>query len=282
VTREQTLSHYLNEIEGGPRYANLGLDGAHPVALAGLLEHYAGGVEGKDVVLQCNPLWLSSPRHDLQESQEFHFNHPRLVPQFAPAIPCYKEQVSPRIGIVVERHVPFFAWANHLQQAYFDRTDIPTWTLERPYDNPWDAVRRGLPPPDDLLRHEPVPWTERGITKQNFPWVDPGSSLQWRFFRRAIEILQRRGNRVFVLVGPFNEHMLNETSRRRYREVKAAIEAGLSVMEIPYFAPPPLPSELYGDASHPLAAGYAALARQLSARLSRSVPLIRQASLDGP
>ena len=35
VTRQETLAHYLNELAGKERYANLGLDGAHPLALAG-------------------------------------------------------------------------------------------------------------------------------------------------------------------------------------------------------------------------------------------------------
>ena len=41
VTRQETLSHYLNELAGQERYANLGLDGAHPLALGGLVEFYA-------------------------------------------------------------------------------------------------------------------------------------------------------------------------------------------------------------------------------------------------
>src|SRR5581483_6724063 len=65
VKRDETLSHYLNELSGEQRYANLGLDGTNPLALEGLVEHYAGSVRGKTVVLQCNPLWLSSPNVDL-------------------------------------------------------------------------------------------------------------------------------------------------------------------------------------------------------------------------
>ena len=45
--------------------------------------------------------------------------------------------------------------------------------------------------------------------------------------------------------------------------VKATITAWLQEQQVPHLVPPPLPSEQYGDASHPLAAGYAALARQL-------------------
>jgi hypothetical protein len=264
VARQETLSHYLNEQAGEQRYANLGLAAAHPLALAGLLEHYAGGVANKNVVLQCNPLWMHSPRADLQDDKTPEFDHSRLVPQFVPRIPAYKEEVSPRIGVVVEQHVPLNSWTTHLQQAYYNRTDIPSWTLERPYDNPLKPLRRGLPRADDSRRHDPDrPWYKNGISKQDYPWVDLDSSLQWHAFQRVVKLLRERGNQVFVLVGPFNEHMLSEGSLRRYREVKATITSWLEAQEIPYAAPPPLPSKLYGDASHPLRAGYAELARRL-------------------
>jgi hypothetical protein len=260
VTRQQTLSHYLNELAGGEYCANLGLDGAHPLALSGLIEHYAGAVSGKNVLLQCNPLWMSSPRADLQDDKTTDFNHPRLLPQFVPPIPAYHEEVSPRIGIVVEQHLPFDGWTNHLQQAYYDRSDIPTWTLEHPYDNPLKPLARGLPAADDSLRHLPQPWYKSGITRQDYPWVDPETSLQWRAFRRVVEVLRQRDNRVFVLVGPFNEHLMDADSLKRYQQVKGAIAAWLRDNQVPHAVPPPLPSELYGDASHPLAKGYALLA----------------------
>ncbi len=165
VTRQQTLSHYLNQRAGAERCANLGLDGAHPLALGGLIEHYAGSISGKHVLLQCNPLWLSSPRADLQDTKATDFNHPRLVPQFVPRIPSYQEEISPRLGIVVEQHMPFSGWTNHLQQSYYDRSAIPDWTLEHPYDNPLTPLTRGLPPADDTQRHVPQPWYKSGITK---------------------------------------------------------------------------------------------------------------------
>jgi hypothetical protein len=287
VTRQETLSHYLNALSGQERYANLGLDGAHPLALTGLVEHYAGSVKGKNVVLQCNPLWLSSPKADLQDDTATEFNHPRLVPQFLLHLPAYKEEYSPRLGVVVEQHTTFGAWTNHLQQAYYDRSDIPSWTLEHPYANPVKPLTRGLPPSDNSLRHLPQPWYKSGITKQEYPWVDLNTSLQWQAFQRVVQILQRRGNRVFVLVGPFNEHLLNPEikpvtlwitgsvatpvnehllnpkSYQQYQQVMVTIAAWLEAQQIPHSVPPPLPSELYGDASHPLAAGYEMLARQL-------------------
>ena len=114
-----------------------------------------GSITGKRVVLQCNPLWLSSPRADLQDDKATEFNHPRLVPQFMPRIPSYQEEVSPRIGIVLEQRLGFSGWTNHLQQAYYDRTDLPSWTLEHPYENPLKPLARGLPPADETLRHLP-------------------------------------------------------------------------------------------------------------------------------
>lgn len=263
VRPTETLSHYLNALEGADRYANLGLDGAYPAALAGLIEHYGGGIRGKRVLLQCNPLWLSSPTHDLRETEETKLNHLGLVPQFSPSIPCYKDEVSHRIGKVVERNVPFNAWTTHLQAAYFGSSNIPRWSLEHPYENPLKAVTGKLPPPGDELRHEPISWSARGIARQNLPWVDLPGSLQWASFRRAVDLLRKRGNTVFVLVGPFNEHLLTDASREKYAVLKRGIEDWLKEQAIPFLSPPVLPSEHYGDASHPLSAGYALLAKEL-------------------
>jgi hypothetical protein len=282
----ETLSHYLNELGGRRLCANLGLDGAHPLALAGLVEYYARSVRDRDVILECNPLWLTSPRRDLQDPDATDFNHPRLVPQFVrlervwpvpqlfrllfrlrlrlvSGIPSYHADWSTRIGVVVGRHLPVSGWANHLQQTYYEGSDIPSWTLDHPYDDPVKPVTRGLPPPDNSLRHLPQPWYKSGIGQQDFPWVDLETSLQWQGFRRAVKVLQERGNRVFVLVGPFNEHLLTPASLQRYRQVKATITAWLAAEGVPHAAPAPLRSELYGDASHPLAGGYEELARQL-------------------
>jgi hypothetical protein len=263
VNGQETLSHYLNELAGEERHANLGLDGAHPLALGGLIEFYAESVSGKNVLLQCNPLWMSSRRADLQDEKSNEFNHPRLVPQFAPSVPAYKAEISPRLGILVERRLPLSNWAAHLQQAYYDRTDIPGWTLEHPYDNPLTPLTRGLPPSDSTRRHLPEPWYKRGITKQDYPWVDLDTSLQWQAFQGLVQLLQQRGNRVFVLVGPFNEHVLNPESLKRYQQVKATIAAWLQEKKVPHALPAPLVSALYGDASHPLAEGYEKVAHQL-------------------
>jgi hypothetical protein len=263
VRPRETLAHHLNAAAGRERFANLGLDGAHPAALEGLLERCSGSLSGRKVVLHFNPLWLSSARHDLSAAEEFRFNHPPLVPQFVDRPPCYREETSKRIGLVVDRHLPFGAWTKHLQSAYFKGTNVPAWTLDHPYRNPLAAVTAALPAPDDKLRHEPISWTARGIAPQEFPWVGLEASYQWRSFRRAVEALKRNGNGLFVVVGPFNEHLIAPSAAGGYRAIKEGVERWLSENGVPHAAPPPLPSELYADSSHPLAAGYQQLARQL-------------------
>jgi len=265
VQSRQTLSHYLSQLDGEHSFSNLGVDGIHPAALAGLVEHYAKSVRGRRVLLHCNPLWMSSPRHDLAIDKEFAFNHPALVPQFMPWIPCYRETLSRRLGIVVRRHVPFFSWIDHLEIAYFDNTDLAAWTMEHPYANPLEAPTLRLPSPDTPPSPRPVarPWFEQGIERFNPPWVDLAVSFQWERFRRTVEILRRRDNRVFVLVGPFNQHMLVPESRRAYQARWQQAVHWLQTHGIPPAAPPPLASHQYADASHPLAEGYRSLAQGL-------------------
>jgi hypothetical protein len=267
VTRRQTLSHYLNEEAGRERFADLGLNGAHPTALASLVEHYAKSIRGKNVIVQCNPLWLSSPEHDLQTEQKFGFNHPRLLPQFIPEIPFYRAHISARLSIVIGRQSSFSAWTGHLQHAYFDDKDIPSWTLEHPYENPMGEFTHGLPQSDNDLHADPISWAARGIKPQDFDWVDLDTSIQWGFFRRTIEILQRRENHVFVLLGPFNEHMLTEKGLAGYQKIRTGMETWFRDEGIDYWSPQALPSPDYADASHPLSRGYASLAGELFLRL---------------
>jgi hypothetical protein len=261
VAPDETLSHYLSAETGALRCVNLGVNGMHPVALAGLLEHYASGVAGKKVLLQCNPLWLTSAEQDLQEKDmPREIFHAQLIPQFSPRIPRYQAEeveVTTRLGIVIGRQVPFLSWGQHLQLAYFDQKSIPAWSLEHPHEDPVGQLTRGLTLPES---ERPTP---RELGQANFPWLAAEYSLQWQSFQRAVAILQQRRNHVFVLLGPFNEHMLTAASRERYHGVKKTMTNWFEANNVPYLAPDVLPRELYGDASHPVAAGYRLLARAL-------------------
>ncbi len=263
VSKENTLSGYLNEVAGRHKFVNMGVDGIHPVALAGLLRYYGRDITDKDIILHFNPLWTSSKKHDLQIEKEFNFNHPKLVPQFVPNIPCYKVSSSVRIKSVIERYISFFSWTSHLKRAYFENPDLPRWTLEHPYENPLKNITLQLPASDGYNWSGHLPWYEKGVTKQDIQWVAIENSLQWRFFKYSVELLRKRGNRVLVLLGPFNEHILQRGSINTYRQMKKKIEAWLKQNNIPYYMPEALPSSMYRDASHPLSEGYVELARQL-------------------
>ena len=58
---------------------------------------------------------------------------------------------------------------------------------------PLGPLARGLPPSDNSLSHLPQPWYERGITKQDFAWIDLETSLQWPAFQRVVEVLRGLG-----------------------------------------------------------------------------------------
>ncbi len=265
VDCDGTLSHCLNERSAGLRFDNLAVDGIHPVALDGLVRYYGGVIRDRRVIVNCNLLWISSPRHDLSTVKEAVFNHPALVPQFRPWIPCYKASASERLGIVASRYAAIFGWADHVRITYFDSDDLATWTLDHPDDNPLRQVTLELPSPDQppSPKPDPRPWTDKGLRRVTPDWVPLDESLQWQFFRQTIHLLQQRGNQVFVLIGPLNEHMLTETGRAEYTQLKEQAAAWHAQQGIPHFAPAALPSPLYADLSHPTADGYAQLAREM-------------------
>jgi hypothetical protein len=260
VSMDNTLSHYLNELAGPDAFGNLGLDGIHPAALDGLLRYYGRDIKNKNVILHLNPLWMSSPKQDLQTEKEHDSHHPKLVAQFTPKIPCYKASFSQRTSVVLERYVPLSNWVNHINIAYFQSMDVPAWTIEHPCDCPLEAVTFKLPTSDSYERAA-GPATSAG--NNVLDWVSLKTSLQWRFFRRSVELLRRRNNKVFVLVGPFNERMLAPESIEVYRKMQIEIEVWLRQNNVPYYMPAVLPAEFYCDASHPTSRGYAELAKQL-------------------
>ena len=281
VMPDGAWSHFMNqEAGGGDRFINGGVNGLFPLALGGLVEDYGGALHNRKVLLHCNVLWLSSPKADLSATKEEKFNHARLVPQFFPRIPCYRADANERIGVLMERNLGLIAWVNHLQNAYFDQKSILTWTLasdgEDPpkypnsYKNPLAQIRLAVPvaPATDPERGPQSPrhqaWTKTGGPAQ-FEWVDLSASLQWAAFQRLVACLRARGNDFFVVLGPFNEHMIAPESQLGYTQARDGIAAWLTAQNVPHLVPETLPSELYADASHPLTAGYALLSQRTTA-----------------
>ncbi len=278
VLPDGTWSHFLNQQTGQTnKFINGGVNGLFPLALEGLVDYYARALKNRKIILHCNLLWLSSPKADLQIDKEERFNHSRLVPQFFPRIPCYKADANERLSAIVERNFHFTAWVDHLQDAYFGQKSILSWTLEddggdppqypNSYKDPLAQITFQVPsaPRDDPQRgpksprHKP--WSENGGPAP-FEWVALDTSLQWNAFQRLLRTLRQRGNDVFVILGPFNEHMVAEESRAPYRKLRDGVAAWLQENQIPHWVPEALPSQLYADASHPLTDGYALLAKK--------------------
>jgi hypothetical protein len=286
-----TLSHFLTREAGQPLFANLGLDGTRPMALDGLVRYYCKGLSGQGVILHLNPLWMSSPDADLYQrskppgvwarvanhvrtslsreppatDEAARINHARLVPQLADRPNGYRPSLDEIVGIGFERQMPYVGWLRHLQTVDFENLGLQSWTLSNPYRNPLRAITREFPQPDDRPEGDPVPWSQSGIERQDFPWVPLAKSYQWARFRDTVELLRARHNGVFVLVGPMNTHLMSPASARGYVTIRQGMEAWLAAQGVPYYSPPTLPSALYADASHPLRGGYAQLARGLFA-----------------
>ncbi len=276
VAPDGTLSHFLNEQAGAAdRFVNGGLNGMFPLAQEGLIRYYGGALRRQKLILQCNVLWMTSPKADLSSTKEERFNHSRLVPQFRPRIPCYKADANERLSAIIEREVPFIAWVGHLQDAYFGQKSILSWTLEDDggsppnYPNAWkdplSQIKMAVPaaPQDDPDRGPASPRHKPWSGTARFDWVDLGDSLQWGAFQRMVEVLQARDNRILVVLGPFNEHMIAEENRPAFRKVRDGIAAWLATRGICHVVPETLPSQLYADASHPLTDGYRLLAQRL-------------------
>lgn len=279
VRPDGTLSCFLNQAACDARaFANCGVNGMFPLALEGLIDSYGRPLHGRKVILQCNPLWLSSPKADLSTTDEEDFNHARLVPQFGLKIPCYRASANQRISASIERRVEFLQWAAHIETAYFDDQSLTAWTLAQAGDPPaspnaWknplaqitltitgelaDDPRRG----PQSKRHRP--WNADGRGPVQFDWVGLDKSLQWQATQRLIHLLQSRGDDVLVVIGPFNEHMIDPEQLPQYQAIVDGMNAWLAANHVPHVIPAPLPSDLYADASHPLTDGYAQLARRL-------------------
>jgi hypothetical protein len=265
VKPDETLSHSLNALYEDVKFANLGVNGIHPIALSGLVEHYGDAFTNRKVILNYNPLWMSSARRDLQLQKPMRFNHPRLVPQFFPAIPMYRESTVNRMSIAITHNVPLFKLNTHFRIAYFGQEDFPAWTVSNPYENPLSAISMAMPMPLDVGPSPPIPWMEKSDRLQSFSWIPPELSSQWAYFKQAVATLEARGNEVFVIFGPFNTHLLTEENKVTYLPMEDMMTQWLKDNDVAYVAPAPLASELYADASHPIPAGYVVLADVLLA-----------------
>ena len=280
VLRDGTLSHFLSQEAGDPaKFANCGVNGVFPLALEGLEDRYGQAFSNRKVIVQCNLLWQSSPKADLSEASEQTFNHTMLVPQGYGKIPCYRADSATRMGAWAETHIGLYGWVNHINAEYYKNLSMPRWTLEedgsdplaRPnaWKNPLGAINFRVPtePQKDPQRgpasRRHKAWNAGGAQPSTFEWVPSNKSLQWEGFQNLIRLLKSRGDEVFVILGPFNEHMIAPEQQATFRQIRDNAARWLRDEKLAYVVPEVIPSEMYADASHPLTNGYQLLAERV-------------------
>jgi len=263
VDNDNTLPVQLNNLFGKNKVANLAIDGLHCVALENLLKYYGSTISHKKVLLHFNPLWLNSRRFDLSGEKEFPIHQPRLLPQWLPRIKSYRQTLEVKAGIIQERYLPYVSLVNHLRLCHLDNKNFVQWVVDNPYKNPLRQISLRINAASKKNSSEVKDWQARKLSIQNWRWVPLTNSFQWKYFVKSIKLLQKRGNEVFVMVGPINPHMMTPESLRRYRTLQSDIVAWLEQNHIDYFIVPDMPSRLYTDASHPLKAGYNLIAQRM-------------------
>jgi hypothetical protein len=111
-----------------------------------------------------------------------------------------------------------------------------------------------------------TPWSSRdGGDKIDDPFLPPDGSVQWECYLEALKLLKDKGNRVFVLLGPYNTYNLTDKSRACFFSMMAAVKQKLDELGYPYFDSTRdlLPSREYADKSHMLKNGHVLLARAM-------------------
>ncbi len=260
AARDQTLSHYLNELTKQPRFANAGLDGMHPVALAELLEYHAPALTGKHILLHFDPLWLIHEDDVSDLNKAKLFNRPDLVPRLAAHFKGpFKEAVAVSWSHLL-RSSPLQGWGERMSDT---RVDFLAWSLDHPYESPLKAISATLPPSEDSHHQRLIPWSEHASEHLKGSWGDPDVYPVWTAFERLLSLLQDRGNRILVLLGPMNEHMMAPAMREQYQALKLKLAGKVKAKGVRCFVASLLPSRQYADICHPLKDGYEALAREL-------------------
>jgi len=259
--RNRTLSHYLNEQMQAPRFANAGLDAMHPIALESLIEFHAPSVKNKSILLHFNPLWFMSQEEAPATAADPLRNRPNLVPRLASGSLRDRTLLAEAAWSRILRAGP---WSHWVERTLEHQMDFLAWSITHPYESPLSVLASSLPPSEDTFSPRLLPWNAgTGGAGTQCTWPVPGGHEQWQAFERLIDRLDSRGNRLLVLVGPLNEHMLTPQARDAYHRFTAAVGERLRSRGTAFYMPPPLASRRYGDICHPLADGYEELAQLL-------------------
>lgn len=253
------LTAYLNASAGTERFANIGIDGIHPAALYGLIDNYCSTLQGGRIIIGINLLWMSSPKHDLSGEINTSINHRALLTQVPGKIPAYSPRVEERLTLLARRDIPLFAWIDHMRASRFAEVNFYRWTMADPYAHPGEYLVHA-----DEIFTPPAPVSPDRMTGRDMEWVQPGSSLQWRYMRASIRRLKDQGNSVIAVITPFNQFMLTDKSRIERDYIIQEIQAQLAADGVTALAPGLDKAEFFADLSHPVASGYGIMASWLT------------------
>ena len=267
VPHNETLSHFINSELGREDVANLGIDGLTNAAMTGLFKHYGRFLRDTNIILEFNPLWMSSPRRDLrgEGSDVWPFHHPRLVPQFDRRISYYRS-LGERLGYAFEHRLRLPPFVRHLMVNCFENKSVGAWLLDHPHRLPTSAITFTAAPMMKEKQSLGTPWSSReGAEIRDDPFLQVEESLQWEFYLKALRTLGKKGNRVFILLGPYNSYCLTEASRGRLFAMMDEVKRKLDELGYLYFDSTRdlLPSAEFGDQCHLLRNGHSLLARAL-------------------
>jgi len=266
VPNNETISHYLNEYIGREAVANLGNDGLFMAGLSGIVRHYGDYLGDTNVIIQCSPLWMASPRRDLHGEKKSQYHHPRLIPQLDPRINYYHD-LNTRLGYLSEHVFRVFPFVRHLMANYYDNTSISGWMMEHPYSDPFAAITFRSSPVMAEKQGRGIDWEAKEMKMADEPFLDPAESIQFGLFLDAVEGLKKKNTRVFIMIGPYNQHYLVPESRERLFAMVEKIKAVFDERGYQYFDTftVGLPSDTFGDSCHLLREGHDMLAKKMAA-----------------
>ncbi len=265
VPNNQTISHYINEYLGAPRVANLGNDGLFMAGINGIVHHYGDYLSDTNIILQCSPLWIASPRRDLRSEKKSRYHHPRLIPQFDRRINYYHD-LNTRLGYQSEHVFRVFPFVRHLMSNYYENKSISSWMMDHPYESPFSAITFRAAPVMAEKQGRGIDWETKGMKRGDEPFINPDESIQFGLFLDAIDCLGKKGTSVFVMIGPFNNYYLTPESQERLFAAVDRMKEIFDERDIPYYDTftAKIPSNTFGDSCHLLAEGHDIVARNLT------------------
>ena len=264
VRNDETISHYLNEFYGQDIFANMGNDGLHMAGIDGIVKYYGDYLENTNVILQFNPLWMSSEQRDLRGEKKSSYHHPRLIPQFSSRITYYHD-LNQRLGYFVEHYFRVFPFMRHIMANYFENKSISNWMMDHPYRNPFSAITFEAAPVMTEIQGRGLDWESKKLKVENDPFIDISESIQFKCYLEALDILKKKNTRIFILLGPFNTYMFTPESQKKLIAMMDEVKKRFDTLGYPYFDSLNigLTSETFGDTCHLLKEGHIILADAL-------------------